>query len=163
MIILGIDPGTRLTGFGVIEKVGGGKLRGVTWGTIHTNPLEETAANLNEIARRFSLLLKDHRPELVVIEKLFAFKNVKTVITVAEARGVLLLEAGRHGVRLKEFTPLEVKRIVTGDGRADKKQVQKMVQLILNLSRAPTPDDAADALALAICGVLHEGGMKNYG
>src|SRR3972149_1146456 len=139
-VILGIDPGTSIIGFGFIEKRGGG-LFPLTYGCIK-NPANEP------IEKK---LLKEHRPEILAIEKIFFFKNAKTIIDVSRAQGVILLAAARFKIPIFEFTPLEVKQAVSGYGRAEKQQVQKMVRLILRLKEIPKPDDAADALAIAIC------------
>ena len=150
MIVLGIDPGETLIGIGVIEKQGS-ELCLVNYECIEVESKKETAEKLEEINKKLSVIIKKYKPELVGIESLFFFKNQKTVIRVAQARGVLLLVCKQHNLKILEFTPLQAKQAVACYGRADKKQVQEMVKAILNLSEVPKPDDAADALALAIC------------
>ncbi len=150
MIILGIDPGTRIIGYGVIEKQNG-DLVYRTCGIIQTNPQKSQADNLVQINEELEKLINSYKPDTAGVEKIFFAKNVKTVIGVSEGRGVILFTIKRHGIPIVEFTPLQVKQAVTGDGAADKKQVQKMVKMILRLAKEPKPDDAADALAVAIC------------
>ena len=150
MRILGIDPGTSLIGFGVIDA------DGKSFRMIDCGPLKTASNILNrdrvgEVYDFFSKLIKKHRPDVIALEKLFFFKNAKTVMAVSEIRGVLLLIAAHHGIEVREFTPLQIKQAISGYGRADKDQVQRMVMLILGLSTAPKPDDVTDALALAIC------------
>ncbi len=150
VIVLGIDPGTRKIGYGVIEETGG-RLRHVSHGVIRTDPENSRQENLLELQTALINLAKHHKPQKIGLEKIFFSKNVRTAMGVSEARGVILLTAKELGVPLVEFTPLEVKQAVTGSGAADKKQVQKMVTFILRLEEEPRPDDAADALAIAIC------------
>ena len=152
MKILGIDPGTATTGFAIIEKRGGGVVRALDYGVITTLaglPMEQ---RLVELAQDLEALLSEYKPEVAVVEQLFFANNQKTVITVAQARGVVLLALARAGCRIVERTPLQVKQVITGYGKADKKQVQAMVQRIFGLAEVPRPDDAADALALAYAG-----------
>ncbi len=150
MIILGIDPGDTLVGIGIIKKEGS-DISIVNYECIRADSNKKTAQKLLEISEKLSLLLEKYKPDLVSIEELFFFKNKKTVIKVAQARGVLLLTCQKYNLKILEFTPLQIKQSVACYGRADKKQVQKMVQSILNLKELPKPDDAADALAAAIC------------
>ncbi len=152
MIILGIDPGETLIGIGVVKKSGSKiELLGYECIDIKNPKKKTTAEKLNEVSEKINLIIKKYNPELVSIEDLFFFKNLKTAIKVAQTRGVLLLECQKNNLKIMEFTPLQVKQSVTCYGRADKKQVQEMVKAILNLKDIPKPDDAADALALAIC------------
>lgn len=149
MRILGIDPGTGLMGFGVIE-VSRGKAKMVTAGVVRTpahTPLEE---RLVEIYDGLSEVIAETKPDVVSIEKLFFAKNITTAISVSHARGVAMLAAKQAGCGIWEYTPLQIKQTLTGYGRADKKQVQEMVRLHLGLKSVPKPDDAADALAAAI-------------
>jgi len=150
MIILGIDPGTATTGFGVInyEK---NKLNCLEYGTIETLSSELPGERLKQINFDLNLILEKHKPEIVAIESLFFFKNLKTVMPVSQARGVIIFTVSTHNIPFLEFTPLQAKIAVTGYGKAKKNQVQEMVKNILNLEKIPKPDDAADALALAIC------------
>jgi len=150
LVILGIDPGSRIVGYGVIEKQNGDLLY-KTCGIIQTNPQKSQADNLVQINEQLENLIDIYKPDVAGVEKIFFAKNVKTVIGVSEGRGVILFTIKRYGIPIIEFTPLQVKQAVTGDGVADKKQVQKMVKMILRLTKEPSPDDAADALAIAIC------------
>ena len=149
-IILGIDPGLANTGFGVIEKFGS-QLKTLDYGTIKTSPSSEEKLRLLEISKSLNHLIKKYRPELMAVEKLFFCKNVKTAIAVGQARGVAILSAGNKNIELLEYTPLQVKQALTSYGKASKKQVQSMVKTILGLPKPPKSDDAADALAVAIC------------
>jgi len=149
MIILGIDPGLATTGFGVIKKEEG-TLFAVDYGIISTPAKTELAFRLKLISSDLKIIMKKYKPDAVAIEKLFFAKNVKTALDVGQARGVALLEIMSAGLSPYEFTPLQVKQAITGYGQADKKRIQKMVQTILKLKNLPKPDDAADALAMAI-------------
>ena len=152
MIILGIDPGTATTGFGVLKKIKSkDKLRIIDYGCIKTAPDLSTAERLNKLQKELNLLIKKYKPSIVAVEDIFFFKNLKTAIKVSQARGVILLTAAKAKCKIKEFTPLQVKQAVHGYGRAEKKQVQEMVKILLDLKEIPRPDDAADALAIAIC------------
>lgn len=150
MIILGLDPGTARTGFGVLE-IQKSKLKIIAYGCIETSPKLSTADRLEKIHRQLTKLIKKYQPQQAAVEDIFFFKNLKTVIKVSQARGVLLCAVAQMKIPVAEYTPLQVKQAVSGYGRADKQQVQKMVQVILNLKEIPKPDDAADALAVAIC------------
>lgn len=150
MRILGIDPGTSLIGYGIIDS-GSGGYKVVAYGDFRTPANILSRDRVQPIQVFFHKLIKKYKPDKIALESLFFFKNNKTVIAVSEIRGVLLLVASNHGLEVGEFTPLQVKQAVSGYGRAQKDQVQKMVKLILGLKTIPKPDDAADALALAIC------------
>lgn len=150
MIVLGIDPGTAATGYGVVEREGA-KLRAVDYGCLETLPTQELPARLLEIHRAVTELILTHKPVHLGVERLFFNKNVQTAFAVGQARGVVLLAAAEHGLPVFEYGPHEVKLAVTGYGRADKRQVQRMVQAVLGMTVLPRPDDAADALAVAIC------------
>lgn len=150
MRILGIDPGTALTGFGVVEA-DGQSLELITAGVVKTPAKQELPARLGTIHRELSELIRETRPKHMAIEKLFFARNVTTAISVSHARGVAILAAQQAGLAIAEYTPLQVKQAVTGYGRADKLQIQAIVQKILQLKTLPKPDDAADALAVAIC------------
>ena len=150
MIILGIDPGIAIVGFGVIEHVSN-RFRVIDYGAITSPAHTPTVDRLNKVYNDLNEIIEKHRPDAMSIEELFFNTNSKTAITVAEARGVLLLSAYRHNIEIAEYTPLQVKQAVTGYGRADKQQVQQMTKALLNLEKVPKPDDTADALALAIC------------
>lgn len=150
VIVLGIDPGTALTGYGIVERTGS-HLRALDYGCVETTPAQELAVRLLTIYRSVSQLIELHRPEMVGVERLFFNRNVQTAFAVGQARGVVLLAAAEAGLPVFEYGPHEVKMAVTGYGRADKRQVQRMVQAVLRLDILPHPDDAADALAVAIC------------
>ena len=151
MIILGIDPGSNLIGYGAIESQGGGKLISLGHGVIKIKT-KENGAHLVEIKKAVKKLIARFRPERAILEKLFFFKNRKTAIEVSQARGVMVLCLAEKKIPIIEIAPLELKRAITGYGRAQKTNIQKVVKLILNLAEEPRPDDAADALALAILG-----------
>ncbi|OGY91812.1 MAG: crossover junction endodeoxyribonuclease RuvC [Candidatus Komeilibacteria bacterium RIFCSPLOWO2_02_FULL_48_11] len=150
MIILGIDPGIADTGYGVITKHGD-DYAVIAYGSIKTPAKDGLPARLQRLHRELRMLIKKHSPDIVAVEELFFSKNVKTAITVSHARGVILLTAREAGCLVREFTPLQVKQALVGYGRADKNQIQQMVKTILGLKEIPKPDDAADALAVAIC------------
>lgn len=149
-IILGIDPGIADMGFGVIEK-DGPKLKALTYGSIKTKSKISDQVRLSQIKEELDKIFLKYKPDCVAIEKLFFCNNAKTAITVGQARGVAVLCAGQYCLNLKEFTPLQVKIALTGYGKADKKQMQQMVKIVLSLKEIPKPDDAADALAIAVC------------
>ena len=149
MRIIGIDPGTGILGFGVID-VDRGKLAMVTAGVIKTpahTPLEERLVEIYEGLRQ---IIAETSPQVMSIEKLFFAQNVTTAISVSHARGVAMLAGKQAGLRIAEYTPLQIKQTLTGYGRAEKKQMQEMVRMQLGLKQVPKPDDAADALAAAI-------------
>ena len=149
MRILGIDPGTGILGFGVID-VDGPKLQLVDAGVIRTPVKEDDAVRLQTIYEELTDIITANKPVWMSVEKLFFLRNVTTAMTVSQARGVVLLCGQQAGLRLAEYTPLQIKQAVTGYGKADKKQVQEMVRVILKLDEVPKPDDCADALAAAI-------------
>ncbi len=149
MRILGIDPGTATTGFGVID-VENGKLKFVDAGIISTPAGEAMERRLSTLHDELTELLKEFKPQAFAIELLYFASNVTTAMTVGQARGVALLAAAQAGLPIAEYTPLQVKQAVTGYGKADKRQIQEMVKTLLSLSAIPKPDDAADALAIAI-------------
>lgn len=153
MIILGIDPGTATTGYGVIEyqKKAQKQMHCLNYGIIQTSLKDDTGTRLKSLSFDLNEILKRHKPELVAIESLFFFKNLKTAIPVSQARGVIIYTIAKRNVPIVEYTPLQAKIAVTGYGHATKNQVQKMVMNILELDKLPKPDDAADALAIAIC------------
>jgi len=150
MKILGIDPGTATTGFGVVSKEKG-KLGMLDYGVISTPKDLPMSNRLLMLFDDIEELIAKHQPEVIAVEQLFFARNVTTALTVGQARGVVLLAAQKADLKLIEFTPLQVKMSVTGYGQATKNQVQQMVQKILKLDSLPKPDDAADALAIAIC------------
>lgn len=150
MRILGIDPGTGILGFGVIET-SANKAQLVDGGVIRTLAKQNDAERLETIFDELTSVIAQTKPSAMSVEKLFFAKNVTTAMTVAQARGVVLLTGRQAGLEIFEYTPLQIKQALTGYGRADKKQIQEMVRVILGLKALPQPDDCADALAAAIC------------
>ncbi len=149
-IILGLDPGIADTGYGLIA-VNGNNLKCLEFGSIKTSSKDDFLCRLEKLDSCLQKIINKYKPDLVSVEKLFFNTNAKTAFVVGQARGVLLLNIKKNNLKLIEFTPLQIKQGVTNFGRAEKKQVQIMVKLILNLKEVPKPDDAADALAAAIC------------
>ncbi len=150
MRILGVDPGTAITGYGIVDQIGSTPTI-VDYGIISTNAGKSAPERLADIYRRFNELVDKYAPNVIVMEHLFFSKNQKTAIAVGKACGVVQLAAAQRGLEIVEYTPTEVKLAVVGYGAAEKRQVQYMVQRILGLDGLPSPDDAADALALCIC------------
>jgi crossover junction endodeoxyribonuclease RuvC len=155
MLALGIDPGTESTGYGIVSEDDAGVLAAVSYGVIKTSKEYSTERRLKTIHKELSQIIFLNRPDSAAVEKLFFQKNVTNAIAVGQARGVILLALCDAEVKIAEYTPNEVKQCVTGYGAADKKQVQEMVRVLLNLREIPKPDDAADALAIAICHLRH--------
>lgn len=153
MRFLGIDPGLATIGLGLVTASSAHDIRPEEWLTITTKP-GPAPQRLQEIHENLTRYVREHEPDLAVVERLFFETNVKTAMDVAQARGVILLTLGACGVPLIEPSPLQMKAAITGDGRADKRQVQDMLMRMLRLDAIPTPDDAADALALAVYGAL---------
>jgi len=151
MIILGIDPGFARTGYGVVEEKNK-NLRMLDYGCLSTPAGLIFEKRLKKIYEGLIDLIKKHKPDVCAVEKIFFCKNTKTAIDVGQARGVVILTAAEKNLKILEFTPLQVKQSITGYGKAEKGQIQKMVKILLNLKEIPKPDDAADALALAIVG-----------
>lgn len=147
--ILGVDPGTGILGFGVIEA-DKGRAQMVDAGVVRTPVKEDDAVRLQTIFEELTGIINQTKPQLMSVEKLFFARNVTTAITVAQARGVVLLCGRQAGLQIFEYTPLQIKMALTGYGRADKKQVQEMVRVVLQLREVPKPDDCADALAAAL-------------
>lgn len=162
MLAIGIDPGTAITGYGVIEEEQDGSLTVIAYGSIETTADDNMPDRLMQLYKQLKELIDLHQPESGAVEKLFFARNVRTALTVGQARGVVLLALAEAGVELAEYTPNEVKQAVAGFGGADKNQVQKMVQALLGLEENPQPDDAADALAVAICH-LHSARLRSLG
>jgi crossover junction endodeoxyribonuclease RuvC len=148
MIILGVDPGTASTGYGIVKKTR--SLRCLDYNVIHTYPKDRTEERLRQISNGLSRVIKKHRPDVLAIENVYFFRNLKTAIPVSQAKGSIMLTAAKKKVPVCEFTPLQVKLAVTGNGRADKKEVQKTIKRILKLKEIPKPDHASDALAIAV-------------
>jgi crossover junction endodeoxyribonuclease RuvC len=149
VIILGVDPGTAALGFGILERTGG-RLRQVDYGVVVTSAQRSLPERLHAIHLALCDLIELHRPAIIGVERLFFSRNAQTAFAVGQARGVVLLAAAQHGIAISEATPNEVKMAVAGYGGADKEQVSRMVAVVLGMSQRPTPDDAADALAVAI-------------
>lgn len=151
MRILGIDPGTAILGFGVIEIDARKKATLVDAGVIRTPAKQANSDRLETIYDELHEIIAELKPSVMSVEKLFFAQNVTTAMSVAQARGVILLCGKQHKLELFEYTPLQIKQAMTGYGRADKKQMQEMVRVMLGLTEAPQPDDCADALAAALC------------
>ena len=150
MLILGIDPGLAALGYGLIEKKGN-KYKCCDYSVIRTEASATNISRLEKIYNKLTDIIKEYNPEHMAVEELFFNKNVKTAIMVGQARGVILLAGSQAGLKVYEYTPLQVKQAVVGYGRARKEQVQQMVKALLNLEEIPRPDDSADALAVSIC------------
>ncbi len=150
MIILGIDPGTATTGYGVIKKEGA-DLFCLSYGVIKTEKTLSPARRLEKIRKEVESIIKEFKPSILAIENVYFFKNLKTAFPVSQAKGVIMALGAKEKMEVYEFTPLQIKSAITGTGRAEKKQVQKMIQASLKLEDTPTPSDAADALGAAIC------------
>jgi crossover junction endodeoxyribonuclease RuvC len=151
MFALGLDPGTATTGYGLVRLERDGSLLVVKYGVISTPKNTPAPERLVTLYDQLQALLHEHNPETVAVEKLFFQRNVSTALAVGQARGVMLLALARAGLEVFEYTPNEIKQAVAGYGSADKRQVQEMVRVLLALDDIPRPDDAADALAVAIC------------
>lgn len=149
MRILGIDPGTGILGFGVIDYTKG-KMQLVDAGVIRTPVHEDDAVRLLTIYEELTDIIAQNKPAVMSVEKLFFARNVTTAMTVAQARGVVLLTGMQANLTIHEYTPMQIKQAITGYGKADKKQMQEMVRVLLQLKEVPKPDDAADALAAAL-------------
>ena len=149
MRVLGIDPGTAIVGYSIIDYKNN-KIQLIDYGCIYTNKEDSLSLRLEQVYLRVESLINLYKPDNMAIEELFFFKNQKTIISVAQSRGVIILKAQLSGLDIYNYTPLQVKTGITGYGRANKKQVQEMTKIILKLSEIPKPDDAADAIAIAI-------------
>lgn len=158
MIILGIDPGIAIVGWGVIEY-NQNRFRTIAYGAVTTDAGIDVEVRLQTVYHELCEIIDCYKPDAMAVEELFFNTNITTGIAVAEARGVILLAAIEHGVPISEYTPLQVKSAIVGYGRADKKQVMTMVTSLLRLKSVPKPDDTADALAIAVCHA-HTGGSK---
>ena len=154
MLILGIDPGTAICGYGVVTMVNG-REKAIDYGAILTPPEWTMPQRLLHIAEALQMLIDRYQPDALAVEELFHHTNAKTVITVAQARGVILYVGQKNGIEIGEYTPLQVKQSVVGYGRADKHQVQSMVRLLLGMDEIAKPDDAADAIAAALTHALN--------
>lgn len=150
MLVLGIDPGLAITGYGLVDG-DGSELKPIAYGVLRTPANTPIPDRLCQLHAELLALLAQYRPDAAAVEELFFSTNARTAIMVGEARGVALLALAQAGLPIGEYTPLQVKQSVTGYGQADKRQVQQMVRILLDLDDIPRPDDAADALAVAVC------------
>jgi crossover junction endodeoxyribonuclease RuvC len=151
MIVLGVDPGTAITGYGIIQELNDATLKVIAFGAIKTQSNLSDWNRLQILFQKIQELIILHHPDSGAVEKLFFQQNVTTAISVGQARGVILLAMAQKGLSVGEYTPLEVKQAVVGYGKAEKYQMQRMVTILLGLPEVPSPDDVADALAIAIC------------
>ncbi len=154
MIAIGIDPGTATTGYGIVKKEKDNTFSCIDYGVITTTKESPCASRLFSLGEKVSLLIKKYSPDILAIENIYFFKNIKTVIPVSQAKGVVMATAHKEGLPVYEFTPLEIKMSITGYGKADKKQMQEMIKITLALEEIPSPDDAADALGAAVSGII---------
>ncbi len=150
MLVLGLDPGTATTGYGLVRQLGDGSLEAVAFGVITTKPVDSMPDRLKQIYLGISALLDRYQPDAAAVEQLFFGKNITTAITVAQGRGVILLALANAGLPIREYKPSQIKQAIAGYGNAPKPQMQDMVRALLGLEDIPRPDDAADALAVAI-------------
>jgi crossover junction endodeoxyribonuclease RuvC len=160
VFVLGIDPGLSRCGYAVVRAGQRSKAEAVALGVIRTAPTLELPQRLAEVQRELCLLLDEYEPRVVSVERIFFQHNARTAVGVAQASGLALAEAAARGMDVVQYSPTAVKSVVAGDGRADKIQVQKMVQLLLGLAEPPRPADAADAAALALCHLAHDPGLR---
>ena len=150
MLVLGLDPGTATTGYGFVQEHDDGSLEAVAFGVIVTPAKTATPQRLRQLYQAIMTLIEEHQPDAAAVEQLFFGRNITTAISVAQGRGVLLLALADANLPVREYKPSEIKRAIAGYGNASKTQMQEMVRALLNLEQAPRPDDAADALAVAI-------------
>ncbi len=162
MLVIGIDPGTATTGYGLVREDDDGRLAVVDYGVVLTAPDQTMPERLLQMHRQLQQILLLHQPDSGAVEKLFFARNSRTAISVGQGRGVVLLALAEAGLRVAEYTPMEVKLAVAGYGGADKTQIQEMVRMLLGLESIPKPDDAADALAIAICHLQYSRTRKIY-
>ena len=160
MQVIGIDPGTAITGYGIVREDVSGNLITIDYGVIQTPSKKPMPQRLVQIYRQLKEIILLHQPDSAAVEKLFFQKNVRTAISVGQGRGVAILALAEAGIEIAEYTPLAIKQAVVGYGKADKGQVQQMVRALLDLEDIPKPDDAADALAVAICHI-HSARMQS--
>jgi len=161
VLVLGVDPGSAITGFGLIRATGN-KLEAVDYGCIRTSPDKPMELRLKTIYNELGEIIGNYQPDFFAVEELFFNKNVRTALTVSQARGVIMLAGANRGLSVHEYTPLQVKQAVVGYGRAEKAQIQYMVKMLLCLPAIPKPDDVADALAVAICHTHYYRSSDNY-
>lgn len=150
MLVLGIDPGTAIVGYGLVKEYNDGSLQAIEYGVIRTPAKAPMPERLNTIYETLKDIVAEFKPDRAAVEELFFSRNVTTAITVSQARGVILLALQRAGLPINEYKPNMIKQSISGYGGADKKQMQEMVRMLLNLEKIPRPDDAADALAISI-------------
>jgi crossover junction endodeoxyribonuclease RuvC len=151
MVVIGLDPGTATTGYGLVREDSDGSLTGLAYGVILTPARTPMAERLARLHGELAEIIERHKPDAAAVEKLFFQKNVSTAISVAQGRGAALVALAQAGLDVAEYTPMEIKQAIAGYGGADKAQMQQMVRALLGLADLPRPDDAADALAVAIC------------
>jgi crossover junction endodeoxyribonuclease RuvC len=151
MLVIGIDPGTASTGYGLIHQLSNGQLEPISYGLISTAAGEPMSTRLLSLFSELTAVITEFKPDSAAIEKLYFQRNVSTAISVGQARGVAMLAFAQAGIDIEEYSPNEIKLAVSGYGGADKRQIQAMVKILLNMKEIPKPDDAADALAVAIC------------
>jgi len=156
MIVLGIDPGTAITGYGIVQELPDGSLNSITHGVIRTPAKMKMPNRLEILFDELSKIVAEFKPESSAVEKIFFSINVKTAMSVGQGRGVVLLALAKGNMDIGEYSPNEIKQAITGYGSADKRQMQEMVKVLLNLDEIPKPDDAADALGVAICHIHHQ-------
>lgn len=159
MLVIGIDPGTATTGYGLVRENRDGSLQAVAYGVVKTPAAEPMSLRLRMLFDQLNEIISLHQPDIGAVENLFFQTNVKTAISVGQGRGVAILSLAMANLEVTEYTPLQVKQAVVGYGKADKRQVQEMVRTLLGLADIPRPDDAADALAVAICHI-HNANMQ---
>jgi crossover junction endodeoxyribonuclease RuvC len=161
MAVIGIDPGTALTGYGIVEENADQSLHVLDFGVIRTDSKDKPETRLCKLFKQLNEIISLYNPESSGVEKLYFQRNTTTALSVGQARGVAILSLAEAGVSISEYNPMEIKQAVVGYGKATKKQVQEMVKVILSLENIPQPDDAADALAVAICHI-HSRKMKSF-
>ncbi len=162
MRILGVDPGLSTAGLGLIEATRGGATEALDWLTIKTDPALALSDRLLELQSDLEEFLDEAKPDLAVVEELFFATNKRSAMDTSQARGVIVVTLKKRGIEVIDVTPLQLKTAITGDGAADKKQMQSMVQRILKLDEPPTPADAADALALALYGAYNSAKIQRF-
>lgn len=161
MLVLGIDPGTAITGYGLIRQVNGRQVALVDYGVIRTSSKRPMAERLKQLYHDLSNIITENQPDEAAVEELFFSRNVTTALTVGQARGVAVLAAAEAGLPVHEYKPAEIKQAVVGYGKASKEQVQEMVRVLLGIDEVPRPDDAADAVAVAICHI-HSASFETF-
>ncbi len=161
MLVVGIDPGTAITGYGLVRQLGGRQVKLVDYGVIRTSSDRPMAERLRQLYHDLHDVIAEHQPDEAAVEELFFSRNVTTALTVGQARGVAMLAAAEAGLPVHEYKPAEIKQAVVGYGNASKEQVQEMVRVLLGIAEVPRPDDAADAVAVAICHI-HSAPFDNF-